>query len=123
MERPESGSRRIGLEGKTREELEALWDKADDNPSNRADGYTQNQITQALEKLSQRELFSVVPASSDTAPAESSAEEDVLPGAGLPFKDERGRVQNFNVLRIRREGLAALRAKYPDMDPKNQPKK
>ncbi len=119
--------KRTGLESKSREELEALWDKAEN--TGYAGGFAQGHIADALTSLAQREvLASLANPSLDeqsaTANAPTPPEEEKegnLPGAGLPFKDEFGRVQNLNTLKIRQDGLAAHRKKYPGLTkkPKN----
>lgn len=101
--RPEVTPKPTGLESKSRAELEALWDKADDSPAGSADGYTQGQISEALSRLNHKEALSG-----------ANVPESPLPASNLPFKDGRGNIINFNILRMRREAAAAIRAKHPE---------
>ncbi len=100
---PEAQPKPTGLESKTREELEALWDKADDSPAGSAGGFTQGQISEALSRLNHKEALS-----GENVP------DSPLPTSNLPFKDSRGRIINYNILRMRREAVAAIRAKHPE---------
>ncbi len=108
--RPEAQPKPTGLESKTREELEALWDKADDSPAGSADGYTQGQISEALSRLNHKEALNG-----------ANIPDSPLPSSNLPFKDGQGRIINYNILRMRREAVAAIRAKHPE-DFKDQEK-
>lgn len=99
--KPEFAPQLTGLESKNRQELEALWEKADNTPGGIADGFSQGQIAQALDKLNHREALI-----SDTV--------EPVPASDLPYKDRLGRVQNVNILRMRKEAAAAIRAKYPE---------
>ncbi len=101
--RSEIGPRPTGLESKTRAELEALWDQADNSSVGRAEGFLQGQISEAIDHLNNREALSG-----------QSIPDGPLPASDLPFKDRQGRIQNFNILKMRQEALAAIRAKHPE---------
>lgn len=102
-QRPEIGPRPTGLESKNREELEALWEEADNSSVGRARGFTQGQISEAIDRLNHREAF------------QNGLEPDqTLPASDLPFKDRLGNIQNFTILKMRREAAAAIRAKHPE---------
>lgn len=102
-QRPEAGPTPTGLDSKSREELEALWDQADDSSVGRAGGFTQGEIAGALDRLNHRQAFT-----EGLAPGQS------LPASDLPFKDRNGNIQNFNILRMRKAAVAAIRARHPE---------
>lgn len=110
--RPEVTPKPTGLESKSRAELEALWEAADNSNIGIAGGYSTGQISEALNRLNHKEALSGL------------ADPDIpLPSSDLPFKDSRGKIINANVLRIRRDALADLRAKYPELNPESKTKK
>jgi len=110
-QRSEAGLKPTGIESKSREELEALWDTADESNVGRAGGFTQGQISEALDKLNHREAL------------RNGLEPDqTLPASSLPFKDRQGRIQNFNILRMRKEAVVEMRAKYPELTEKKPEK-
>lgn len=108
--RPEVTPKPTGLETKSRQELETLWEAADNSNIGIAGGYSTGQISEALNRLNHQEALSGL------------ADPDVpLPSSDLPYKDSKGRIINYTIHRMRREAAAAIRAKHPEDF--NQPEK